>query len=779
MKEKKRIGKHLKSIGLVVISSATLLFSNTILAEEFSFTILHTNDMHGRMQYDEKNKSIGLARLKTLKDQINPTLMLDAGDSVQGLPISNNSKGIEMAKGMTMIPYDATTAGNHEFDFGYDQAMKLKEYTPLVSANVYKNGQQSFDPYKIIEKDGKKFAIIGLTTPETTTKTHPNNIVGVTFDDPIPTAEKYMEELKGKADIFIFLSHLGVDATTPVEWQSRTLAKELSKSHPTDKIVIIDGHSHTELPNGEKYGNVLLAQTGNYLNNVGEIEAKYSDTDSSINAKLIPFSEVKDLPADQNVDNFVNQVSDNFNKNMSEVVLEGNTINLEGTGAMVRTRETNLGNLIGDALYQYGQTGFTHESDLAIINGGGVRQSIKEGTITKGDILSVLPFGNTISQIEVNGQQLYDMFEHSLRSIALKDENGNIILDEKGQPALDRNGGFLQVSSSVKVYFDSNLQGEVPEENTPGQRVLKVQILNRQSKQFEDVNLEKTYYLTTNDFLAAGGDGYTMLGGTREEGPSMDEVFTNYLKYEGKISEDRKEPFPYERIIPIKKEVLDYKDNAIKTINELSSLDDDSKASYIGKIQIANSVEEINKILAEAKLENRKLEVIEEIINLKSINETDKTKYIEEIKQANSDDSINAILKNATQDDKIKSLEQELAELKEKTSKEINDLRNLNKKQKDEFTLAIKNSISKDEIDKIVNNAVKKNKAQDPQNQTQTSESSSTINSSSNEDNNSNVPKRNSGKHLPKTGDVNNYVILATGLILVTSSLIIISKKKQ
>lgn len=354
-----------------------------------------------------------------------------------------------------------------------------------------KNGQQSFDPYKIIEKDGKKFAIIGLTTPETTTKTHPNNIVGVTFEDPIPTAEKYMKELKGKADVFIFLSHLGIDATTPTEWQSRTLAKELSKNHPTDKIVIIDGHSHTELPNGEKYGNVLLAQTGNYLNNVGEIEAKYSDTDSSINAKLIPFSEAKELPANPNVDNFVNQVASDFNNDMSEVVLEGNTVNLEGKGAMVRTRETNLGNLIGDALYQYGQTGFTHESDLAIINGGGIRQSIKEGTITKGDILSVLPFGNTISQIEVNGQQLYDMFEHSLRSIALKDENGNIVLDEKGQPALDRNGGFLQVSSSVKVYFDSNLQGEVPEEKTPGQRVLKVQLLNRQSKQFEDVNLEK------------------------------------------------------------------------------------------------------------------------------------------------------------------------------------------------------------------------------------------------------------------------------------------------
>ena len=155
-------------------------------------------------------------------------------------------------------------------------------------------------------------------------------------------------------------------------------------------------------------------------------------------------------------------------------------------------------------------------------NGGGLRETIAKGKpITKGNVIAVLPFGNTISQIQVTGQQVFDMFEKSLGSILQVDKAGKTVLDENGQPLLEPSGGFLQISGA-KVYYDTNLAA--------GKRVLAIQVKNRATGLYEKLDLEKVYYLATNDFLAAGGDGYTMLGGAREEGPSMDAAFEDYLK---------------------------------------------------------------------------------------------------------------------------------------------------------------------------------------------------------------------------------------------------------
>ena len=195
---------------------------------------------------------------------------------------------------------------------------------------------------------------------------------------------------------------------------------------------------------------------------------------------------------------------------------------MNGDRENVRVRETNLGNVVADSLYQYGQTGFSHPTDIAVTNGGGLRETIaKDKPITKGNVIAVLPFGNTISQIQVTGQQVLDMFEKSLGSILQVDKAGKTVLDENGQPLLEPSGGFLQVSG-VKVYYDTNLPS--------GKRILAVQVKNRTTGLYDRLDLAKIYYLTTNDFLAAGGDGYTMLGGAREEGPSMDAAFEDYLK---------------------------------------------------------------------------------------------------------------------------------------------------------------------------------------------------------------------------------------------------------
>ena len=167
-----------------------------------------------------------------------------------------------------------------------------------------------------------------------------------------------------------------------------------------------------------------------------------------------------------------------------------------------------------------GQTGFSHKTDLAVTNGGGLRETIaKDKPITKGSVIAVLPFGNTISQIKVTGQDIADMFAKSLGSILQEKRWQNGSWRKRSTPSWTKR--WLPPSLWSKVYYDTTLPAE--------KRVLYIEIKNPETGQYEPLNLAKDYYLTTNDFLAAGGDGYTMLGGAREEGPSMDVAFADYL----------------------------------------------------------------------------------------------------------------------------------------------------------------------------------------------------------------------------------------------------------
>ena len=218
----------------------------------------------------------------------------------------------------------------------------------------------------------------------------------------------------------------------------------------------------------------------------------------------------------------VDEIKAKYDAENAVVVVKNSPVELSGTRENVRVRETNLGNVVADSLYEYGQTGFKNKADIAVTNGGGLRETIaKDKPITKGSVIAVLPFGNTISQISVAGKDVLAMFEKSLGSILQVDKAGKNVLDENGQPLLEPSGGFLHVSGA-KVYYDTNLPS--------GKRVLRVEVKNHDTGAYDKLDLAKTYYLTTNDFLAAGGDGYTMLGGAREEGPSMDEAFKNYLE---------------------------------------------------------------------------------------------------------------------------------------------------------------------------------------------------------------------------------------------------------
>ena len=505
--------------------------------EEKDTVILHTNDVHGRIV--EEKGVIGDAKLATVIEQERAksnqnTLVVDAGDAFQGLPISNSTKGEARAEILNQMQYDAMAVGNHEFDFGLDEVKKYKEILkfPLLSSNTYVNGARLFEASTIVDKDktveGDEFVVIGVTTPETATKTHPKNIKGVTFTDPISEVNKVIEEVQAKARTegkdykhYVVLAHLGVDTTTPVEWRGSTLAEALSKNPRLKgkRVTVIDGHSHTV--ESTTYGdNVTYNQTGSYLHNVGKVT--YKSRQLLGNPTQIPAADAKKLPANPTVEKLVKDIKQKYDAENAVEVVSNSPVELNGDRENVRVRETNLGNVVADSLYQYGQTGFSHPTDIAVTNGGGLRETIAKGKpITKGNVIAVLPFGNTISQIQVTGQQVLDMFEKSLGSILQVDKDGKKVLDENGQPLLEPSGGFLQVSG-VKVYYDTNLPS--------GKRVLAIQVKNRTTGRYDLLDLAKIYYLATNDFLAAGGDGYTMLGGAREEGPSMDAAFEEYLK---------------------------------------------------------------------------------------------------------------------------------------------------------------------------------------------------------------------------------------------------------
>lgn len=496
--------------------------------------IIHTNDVHGRIV--EEKGVIGDAKLAAVIEEErknNPsTLVVDAGDAFQGLPISNSSKGEERAKLLNEMGYDAMAVGNHEFDFGLDEAKKYKEILnfPLLSSNTYVNGARLFEASTIVDKDknvvGDEFVVIGVTTPETATKTHPKNVQGVTFKDPISEVNSVIDEVEARAAAegktyknYVVLAHLGVDTTTPVEWRGSTLAEALSNNPKLKgkRVTVIDGHSHTV--QSTTYGdNVTYNQTGSYLNNIGKITYKANQLLG--NPQQISAASTKDVVPNAKIAAMVKKIKEAYDAENAKVVRDNSPVELNGQRENVRVRETNLGNVVADALYEYGQTGFSHKTDLAVTNGGGLRETIAKGKpITKGDVIAVLPFGNTISQIKVTGQNIADMFAKSLGSI-LQEKNGQPVLDENGQPLLEPSGGFLQVSGA-KVYYDTTLPAE--------KRILHIEIKNPETGKYENLDSAKEYYLTTNDFLAAGGDGYTMLGGAREEGPSMDVAFADYL----------------------------------------------------------------------------------------------------------------------------------------------------------------------------------------------------------------------------------------------------------
>ncbi len=465
------------------------LAENGPLSDYTLIDLFHINDTHGRIKAGD---GMGFAKIDTIVGNYKAVnanaLLLDIGDTFHGVNFVTLTQGETAVNVMNEMKFDAMTTGNHDYNYGQEQLLALAALTdfPVMAANVLKaDGTPYLTPYVIKTVDGVRVALIGLATPETVYKTNPNNVIGLTFEDPIVTTKRVLSELAGKADVFVAMAHLGIEG----EDTSRALAQAVP-----DLDVILDGHSHSVL--NEVVNGVLLTQTGYYDKGLGitTLVIKDGKLDQTGSARYSMKDAVNTVESPA-VKAIITAADDMVAALTSEVI--GTTaVELDGVRNNVRSRPTNLANLITEAILD--GTG----ADIAITNGGGIRASIEAGEVTKGDVLTVLPFGNYVVVKELKGTDVLAALELGFSTYP--------------EPL----GGYAQ-TAGLTIHFDSS--------KPTGSRIVEVLVGG------VALDPDKTYKVATNDFMAVGGDNYTMLknGPTVGEYPALDEMVITYIKANG------------------------------------------------------------------------------------------------------------------------------------------------------------------------------------------------------------------------------------------------------
>ena len=454
-----------------------------------SFTIVHTNDVHARVG----GEAYVASYVKNLKNAGENVILISAGDVLHGQTIATISQGKTVVDIMNAVGYDLLVPGNHDFNYGIARLMELEKSMnfELLAANVVNATTKAsvFTSHTIKEIDGVKVGFFGLATPETVTKTNPKNVAGYDFTAPVAAAYEMIELLQDEGcEIIVAITHLGIDGETAATERSTAIAEIPGVN------VVIDGHSHTVLEKGQLVRSTLIAQTGEYLNNIGVVKVSLAEDGLYLGAKLVetPKEDTEAWAADTAVLDVIKKAED-ANAAITSQVIGKTPVTLDGERADVRTKETNLSALLTAAMLK--ATG----ADIAITNGGGIRASIEAGNITKGDVLTVLPFGNFICTVNVKGSEIIKALEHGM----------------KGYP--ETAAQYPQISG-IKATFDSSKEA--------GSRIVSVTMADGTA-----LDPEKTYVVATNDFMAAGGDDYTMLGvkaGYMEYG-SLDDALIDYI----------------------------------------------------------------------------------------------------------------------------------------------------------------------------------------------------------------------------------------------------------
>lgn len=548
---------------LAFLLALTMLLGVGALAEEDAplfqqdVMVLFTSDVHCGIE-----SNFGYAGLAMVRDAYKNAgyhvLLVDNGDSIQGEPVGTMTTGEANIKLMNAVGYDIATMGNHEFDYGMERFFELSKMAnfPYVSCNFNKGGELQFVPYVIKEFDGVKIAFVGISTPKTLTSSTPKyfqdengNFIYGFFEDETGeglynAVQKAVDDARAEgASIVIAMAHLGNEAECSPYTYKDVIA------NTTGINALLDGHSHdtdhVEMRNKARE-TVLRQGCGTKMEGIGYL--KIAAKNGAMKAGVMmwnndDFNATQLYQLDTDVTKAVAEATETLNVKLAEVVAKTDvelTINdpvavtEDGKAVrIIRNAETNLGDLCADA-YRY-----VSGADIAFVNGGGIRVSIKEGDITLNDILKVHPFGNALCVCEATGQQILDALE-----FGAKDVPGEF-------------GGFLQVSgltyeihtsvpSSVKLDekgLFAGVEGEY--------RVKNVMVGG------EPLDLEKTYTLASHNYMLQGqGDGYTIFEDnvyTQESVMLDNQVLITYITegLNGVVGADYANPYGQGRIVAV------------------------------------------------------------------------------------------------------------------------------------------------------------------------------------------------------------------------------------
>ena len=519
---------------------AGLVSANESSAADFTLSLMHTNDSHANMDSAAKK----VTAVKEVREANPDALLVDAGDVFSGTLYFNKFLGQADLEFMNLMGYDIMTFGNHEFDLGSSAEghKALADFVkgaqfPFVSSNIDFSEDASLqglfsdvissEPANgkiyngiIKEVNGEKVGFFGLTTAETASISSPGN---VTFEDYIEEAEKAVKAFEGMGiNKIVAVTHIGYDDNPNVD-------NDLALAAQVDGIdVIVGGHSHTQLnepvvvaadETGAAKAPTVIVQAGQYNNYLGTLDVQFDEAGTVIGqaGELVKISDkAEDPDAAVLLEKYSSQIEELKNTEIgAETVtaLENPRTSGDSTGPSVRKNETALGNLITDGMLAKAKQ-YNSNVIMALQNGGGIRAGIDAGPITVGEVITVLPFGNTLATMELTGAELKDAFEISV-----------------GQyPA--ENGGFLHVSGA-KAEFDST--------KPAGERIVSIAYKNDQGT-YTEIQDNQTYTIATNAFTAKGGDGYTVFAKAYQEGRVTDlglsdwENFAEHLSSLGTIT---------------------------------------------------------------------------------------------------------------------------------------------------------------------------------------------------------------------------------------------------
>ena len=514
----------LKAAGVTTAAAAMAVGAPAASAcwtgEKSEVTILYTNDVHTYI--DKQAPELTYAAIAALKQSYQnagkKVLLVDAGDHVQGTAYGSMDQGASIIELMNAAGYDAATPGNHEFDYGMDRAKELMRDAdfPYLSCNWVdlRTNLRVLPEIKVFVRGGVRIAFVGITTPETFTKSTPAyfmnkaqtkyiyDILGGEDGQKLYSAvQKAVDKAKCLADVVIGLGHLGVDPSSS-PWTSEEVI-----AHTTGFDAFIDGHSHTVMENkqvADASGRmVTLTQTGSYFANVGEMTIA---PDGTISTRLVSTYDQEDVAVAAEQAAWVDTVDDMLGEKIAVADTKFYITDPATGKRRIRSGETNLGDFVADGIYTYFNEVEQLHCDIAIMNGGGIRSDEDAGYWTFKTCKQVSPFGNVACLMSVTGKQIQDALEFAARFAGAEGKE---------------NGGFLQVAGATyEIHTDIPNTVQTDDKNvwigsaTGTPRVQNVKIYDRHTGTYEPLDPAKTYALAGMNYTLRNlGDGFAMFDG--------------------------------------------------------------------------------------------------------------------------------------------------------------------------------------------------------------------------------------------------------------------------